>query len=725
MVRNFTFRMVCAALFCILGCVACSDDPEVTPPVDNGEAVPEITIAAGQISETSVEIMLSAKHAGRMACVHVLEAYDDVAPTALEVFRRNEFVADASETATGHVIGELEPGTTYVVYAAACMDERYSEVKSLKVTTLPRVNMLSVVETTKSTFTYRVDVPEGTTFQHCYVEGWYYDYMLEQTKHDAGPEFDMNVFRWNLLADLGYEAEGPQDIFWYAGADNARRNEIAKIVGGQRYYALFSLYEAGNNWLGTPEAVAFETAPAGVSNETITVIDEEVSSNTVRVRMEVDENKVPFFFYNLYLKAHFDEVKAERGEAGIMDYLFEYAWSAENTYTDVWEVDPETSYMLAIMGVDKEGDLFYYEKQYDSEPLQVSLSVDMRPFERGLQGYHAYDTFEVVVTPVNFGEIAADGALWLMQPKAVLDGTLEMLGMTLETLALQPEYLSYVGGMPLPEDCAAQLAADGYFTVYPSDLEADTEYCYICAVPHGSSYVMAYATARTEARPQAGVVDDEYKALLGEWTLEGQSTEDYYTLKSYTLRFEELIPNRSYKVYGWSDSDVAQQFPFEVRYHTATKKITIEGHQLLGTWTKDGVDLQVIFESFIALNGGIHLSGYTGSVYRGSLNGDRLYMFPEYLVLDGRTYEFRTMAYAGYDSGEDVYYAFPGDEFQIVNFMVTRAAQSASVSPATYGAKGNMTTMTSIPWRPEPSVRAAAPAVRDTAARKPAVFTRR
>ena len=155
MVRNFTFRMVCAALFCILGCVACSDDPEVTPPVDNGEAVPEITIAAGQISETSVEIM------------HVLEAYDDVAPTALEVFRRNEFVADASETATGHVIGELEPGTTYVVYAAACMDERYSEVKSLKVTTLPRVNMLSVVETTKSTFTYRVDVPEGTTFQHC------------------------------------------------------------------------------------------------------------------------------------------------------------------------------------------------------------------------------------------------------------------------------------------------------------------------------------------------------------------------------------------------------------------------------------------------------------------------------------------------------------------------------------------------------------------------------
>ena len=108
---------------------------------------------------------------------------------------------------------------------------------------------------------------------------------------------------------------------------------------------------------------------------------------------------------------------------------------------------------------------------------------------------------------------------------------------------------------------------------------------------------------------------------------------------------------------------MAQQFPFEVRYHTATKKITIEGHQLLGTWTKDGVDLQVIFESFIALNGGIHLSGYTGSVYRGSLNGDRLYMFPEYLVLDGRTYEFRTMAYAGFDSGEDFYYSVTGDVF--------------------------------------------------------------
>lgn len=707
-------------LFCALAFVACSDDPEVTPPSYEEEAVPEVAIAAGEIDETSAEIVLSAKNASHVACMYVLKSYADEIPSALDVFRQGEFSSEIHEGGEALCLLEkLEPGTSYVVYAAARKDEVYGEVKSLEVTTAALGKMLSFVESTKSTFTYRVDVPEGTTYQHAYIEGWYYDYMLELTKRDAGPEFDMDVFRWNLLVDFGYEAEGPQSFFWYAGQDNPKRNDVAKIVGGKKYYALFSLYKAENNWLGTPEAVAFETQPAGVSDCTINLID-EVTPTSVKVRMEVDSEKVNFFFYDLYGKAAFDEMKAAKGEAGMMDYVFEYGYSAANTYTDLWEVDPDTSYMLAILGVDHNGDLFYMEKQYDTEPLQAELSVDMRPFERGLQGYHAYDTFEVLVTPANFGGIRTDGVLWTMQPKAQLDATLEMYGMTLEQLVEQPEYISYVGGMPLPEDCAEQLDKNGFFVTYLSDMDSDTEYCYLCAVPYGESYKLAYATATTEAMPQSGVVDDEYKALLGEWTLEGQSTEDYYTRKSYTLRFEELTPNRSYKVYGWSDADVAQELPFEVRYYPETKKISIDGHQLVGTRVVDGVELPIYFEGFLAFNGDVQLAdGFTAPAYRGSLTGNRLQLFPEYVVIEGRYYEFRTMAYSAYDPVDDIYYGF--DKFLIVNFMVSRASQTYA-APMTFAAGTKARVMPSIPWRPETPVRVAAPVVRDASAKQPSVI---
>lgn len=707
-------------LFCALAFVACSDDPEVTPPHEE-EAVPEVAIAAGEIDETSAEIVLSAKNASHVACMYVLKSYADETPSALDVFRQGEFSSEIHEGGEALCLLEkLEPGTSYVVYAAARKDEVYGEVKSLEVTTAALGKMLSFVESTKSSFTYRVDVPEGTTYQHAYIEGWYYDYMLELTKRDAGPEFDMNVFLWNLLVDFGYEAEGPQSFFWYAGQENAKRSDVAKIVGGKKYYALFSLYKAENNWLGTPEAVAFETQPAGVSDGTVNLID-EVTPTSVKVRMEVDSEKVNFFFYDLYGKAAFDEMKAVKGEAGMMDYVYEYGYSAANTYTDVWGVEPNKSYMLAILGVDRDGDLFYVEKQYDTEALQPELTVDMRPFERDLRGYHAYDTFEVMVTPANFGEIRTDGVLWAMQPRAVLDATLELLGMTLEQLAENPEYISYVGGMPLPEDCADQLDKNGFFVTYLSDMNPDTEYCFLCAVPYGESYKVAYATASTEAMPEAGVVDDEYKAYLGEWKLEGQSTEDYYTRKSYTLRFEELTPNRSYKVYGWSDADVAQEFPFEARYHADTKKVSIEGHQLLGTRTVNGVELPVYFDGFLSFNGGLQLTdSFTGTVYQCSLLGDRLQMFPNYVVLSGRYYEFCTMAYTAYDAAADLFYGF--EEFQIVNFFITRASQTAAAAPLTFAAGTKARVMPSIPWRPETPVRVAAPAVRDASAKQPSVI---
>lgn len=721
-------------LSCMLTFVACSDDPEQPQPVPADET-PAVTVAVGEIGERSIELVLSAKNAGHVACMHVLSAYAEETPSALDVFRQSSFVSEIGDGEIRGQINDLEPGTSYVIYAAARMDETYGEVKKLEVTTAPLENMLSFVEATRNTFTYRVDVPEGTTFQHCYVEGWYFDYMLESEKHEAGPDFNMDVFLWNMLVNFGMEAEGPQNIRWYAGMDNPRRDEIAKIVGGKKYYALFSLYKAEGNWYGTPEAVSFETEPVGKSDASINVIAENITTSSMRIRMEADSEKVHFFYYGLYRKESFDEMKATAGEQGMMDYLYEYGHSAANTYTDEWGVAPGESFMLGIMGVDTNGDLFYQEHQFESEALKPELAVTMQTFERELQGYHAYDTFEVSVSASYFGEINTESALWFMQPKAQFESMLDLYGMTLDQLVLAVEnspmglqYLMAFDPWPLEPEWAEQLAANGYFMDYLTDNEPGTEYYFVCAVPYEDTYRLAYAVASTEALPQEGVVDDEYKAYLGEWTLSGQSTEDYYTRKSYTLRFEELTPNRSFKVYGCSDSNVAEEFPFEVRYHSDTKKISIGGHQVLGTRMQNGKELQVFFEGFLLINGNMYLSdGYTGCIFEGRLNGDRLSLFPGFVVLQNRSYEFRAMGYAGYDPTEDACYSFDDDYYQIVNFIINRVTSNTTAVKrmSSAGSTAELRAMNSLVWRPEMPARAAAPAVRDASLKEPAVFVRR
>ncbi len=712
------------AMFCMLAGVACSDDPTDAPYSE--PVPPEVTLTRGEVSETTAEVIVSAENADRVACMHLLADAAEEIPTAEEIFLRDEFAAEFSGSEIKYLIEGLEAETDYVVYAAASSDAGYSEVKMLQVTTMPHALALSFVEATKTSFTYKVDVPDRTVFQHGYIEGWYFDALLAEAQRNLGSEFDMNVFLWNMLVDFGYEATGPQVITWRAGDENLKRDGISTIVGGKKYYALYSLYEAENNWLGTPEAVAFETAPAGASDATIALVDEEVTPTSVKVRMEADPQTVHFFYYDLYTKESFDERKAEIGQEGIMDYLYEYGYVVPNTYTDVWTVNPESSYMLAIMGVDRNGDLFYVEKQYDSLPLEPEFSVAMRPFERELQGYHAYDTFEVLVTASNFKTIDAQNTIWLMQPKVQVDAMLQMFGMTLETLAQMPEYLAYLGAYPLPEDCASQFESNGYFLTYLTDYDADTEYCFLCATPCDGVYKLAYAIATTEPAPQTGVVDEEYRAFLGEWTLKGQSTEDFYSPKSYNLRFEELTPNRSYKVYGWSDSQVAQEFPFEVRYHSDTKKITIEGHQLLGTTTLDGKDVQVFFDGFLMDAGYLQLAeGFTGPVYTGSVNENSLSLFPELVMLGNRYYEFNTMSYTGYDAAGDVYYTFPGDAHQIVNFIVKRPTRTAAKNPLSVGHIRAARVVESVRWQPATEARPLAPAAPVAGSKQPAVFSRR
>lgn len=209
----------------------------------------------------------------------------------------------------------------------------------------------------------------------------------------------------------------------------------------------------------------------------------------------------------------------------------------------------------------------------------------------------------------------------------------------------------------------------------------------VSLTPGKDYYVMAAAieneswTGEPSLIPFTMPASDGYKAFLGNWTVLGQTTADWSTYENYNLRIEELTPNRSFKVYGWSKSAISQELPFVMRYHPETGKISVDGPQVLGKKTVDGKEMDVVFTGKMYASGYddlVLVLGYNGPIYTGTLTGDHLSMFGEMIKIGGRDKEFMSMNYIL--QYEDDNYFVEGDEYDLVYFRINRAAASAAAA---------------------------------------------
>ena len=671
-----------------------TDDPQpVTPPT--------VAVELGRVTETEIEIKLSAKDADRMA-YYVVEATDAATtPDAATVFELGES-SQAFETPESFEILDLKSGTAYTVYAAASKGDTYSEVASVDATTeVPVVHeLITDVQASGLSVSYNIDLQEGNICYHAYIEKWYYDLALMIAMQTAGPEFDKNAFMYNLLSEVGIPCEVSGQFVWTAGEDHPTRRTVS-LTPGKDYYVIAASF-VNESWSGEPSLIPFTMPESkGVSAEDIDISIDDLTTESVTLRMACDETKIAFFFYDLYEKSQFDAFKAEKGERGMMDYLFEYNDGnvSGNTYTDKWIVDSGKSYVLALYGVDYNGCEIYKEFQVDVPVPTPVLALDIIPYDRELQGYHDYDTFLMSFEPLYFtNELNVDRMFCSVMPmeKAMFDEYMEMFfglsGASLgdvEQLLSQQEYFymfySYMSTFyvnPIYDDAEIDsLTKNGYFERVFTGLNADTEYVFIAVAFDGDTPVVRLASAKTAAYPESAEASDGYKAFLGNWTVLGQTTADWTSYENYNLRIEELTPNRSFKVYGWSRTSISQEFPFVMRYHPETGKVSVDGPQVLGKKTVDGKEMDVVFIGKMYASGYdklVVILGYNGPVYTGSLNGDNLSMFGEMIKVGGRDKEFMSMNYMLQYEDDNYYVA--GDEEDLVYFRISRAAASASAA---------------------------------------------
>ena len=673
----------------MLGMVSCKE-PEPQPQVEDPK--PEITITEGVVTENQIEFFLSATDADEVA-YYFMNTTEEVPLLTVESLFKGENVFAASTEPVSFVMEDLTPETEYTVYAAASKEGKYfSEIKELTINTAAKPKLLQFVSKSKLGFSYKINSEPGQQYMHTYLEGWYFEYMLDASRYEEGNEFDESIFVWNLLAENGILGEEPQEHEWYTGKEHPMRGDVAYIVPGTRYYVLAAIWDEDmGGWTEKPEVIGIEIEAPGESDKSVDCSVYNMTPYSVSIRMEMDAEQVSFYTYGFYEKSQYKSYVAENGIEALKAYVAEYALGLGqakiNTFTDTWTVTPGTSYMHCLYGIDHNGDAFYHEMQVDVPLPPAVIHLSMDPYERDMEGLNTFNTVKVSCTFADFIGLDYETSAFYFAggpvEKSMFDEAVVLAGLSgsLEDLQANGDMMFYIGQsyfglnpVVVDEDIFAQLAEENKFTKIYTDLKPDTEYVYMVMAQYNGELMCRLASTKTDPAPVDVEESDAYKAYLGDWTVTGKQTTDWSTYATYNLRIERLTPNRSFKVYGWSSQQAGQDFPFEATFNPDNGKITIATPQVLGEVEIEGKKYEVHFVGkgySMYSDDLIVLADYEGNAYTGRIYENYLMLTPEYFTYAGQGQEFRSMSYVLYDRETGDYYA--SEPYDLVYFQTERA----------------------------------------------------
>lgn len=684
------------AALCLSVFLAGCDKPVPVPT----PSTPGIEIRLGKVTDSEIYISLAAQNADKLA-YQILEAEAE-APSAKTIFEEGE-VSDASEKPEAYTISGLAPESAYIIYAASFKEGVYSEVAYVEATTKEAGSieepelLISDLEPSGMDVSYNINVPEGEIVYHAYLEWWAFGELLYDAIAAAGGEdnFDYNSFVYNLLADTGVACSESGTYTWSAGTQHPIRRVVDLTPG--KDYVILSARFVNDNWTGDVCVMPFTMPePAGESSVDITVSADDVQYNYVVIRMECNEYEVAFFYYDIFKKDQYDNYIAEKGLDGMKNYLFEYHGSnvSGNTYTDKWETDSDTDWVIAVYGFDYYGGEIFKEFEVHTPKPTPEIKLYANPYQREIIGYNDYDSFHMQFTTRNFSGKLDTDRLWcstVPMERSTFDEWMNMLELggkefdELEHALANPDLFSsfILGNMSAlnlsPVSDAEEiktLKEQNYFDRIYYGLNPDTEYVFIAACYVGETPVVGLTSAETEAVPDSSEPCPAYNSFLGYWDVLGQTTEDWSSYVTRKFRIEALTANHSFKVYGWGESVLSEDFPFEIQYLPDSQEIVIHTPQFLGRAVlqdENGQEREfdVVFVSKLQNADNLYpFMRYTGPAYWGRLDGDHLSMFAQGLTVDGRQLEFTAMNYILYD-GEN-YYITPDTKFDLVNFRINR-----------------------------------------------------
>ena len=233
---------------------------------------PTLELIAGTPGQTTYSFTIRSTEAEQYA--YLLTRQQDAptqTPSAEHIF--SEGRTGATEGSVEIQLTELLPNTAYRVYAAVKTDERYSVPASLEFTTGEQTEptpgkLITLVNKTQSSYTFRVDAGEGNVFRITTV---------------AKGLFDMGGYdERTYLSTFGMYGEGDQTYEWING--NYLEGILMEVSGGMEYIIFAGLWdENAYDFIGEVERLDLTTPEWEVAEGTVEVTVSEVTGSTAKI----------------------------------------------------------------------------------------------------------------------------------------------------------------------------------------------------------------------------------------------------------------------------------------------------------------------------------------------------------------------------------------------------------------------------------------------------------
>lgn len=355
---------------------ACDKGGGETPP-----EMPSVSIVVGESSEHSVAFTISSENADRAAWI-ILEK-GEAAPTSAAVL---DGTAVDVTIAVPVVKDGLAPATDYVVYACAANGSLVGEVVSEKVATKTGtkpepLEFISLVEAGKNRYTYHIE--SDGTYRHMALPKQVLDNFTDIYEGNEAAAVEL------LFGMYGANGTGASDYTVASPTEKA----MLDVVAGLDYLVLAYETDASGAAVAAYEKFALQTQEPAVAAGGVDISIERLAALGADFSYAVTGDIALLWEFIMYAD-DYGTMLETGGEKAIKSHLTT-AGTRLDSFDNVSEwmnLEPETDYVLLVLGIDSAGDHTELYQMPFRTALQSDVPTENIVFDRYVEAYYAGET---------------------------------------------------------------------------------------------------------------------------------------------------------------------------------------------------------------------------------------------------------------------------------------------------------------------------------------------
>lgn len=522
-------------LTAVLAFIGCKDDTTDSP------TVPTVTITEERAAGELVEFTITAK--GADECAYIFDTAENIGGgnfDAQTILAQGETVDLASEDP---IVKEINPGTEYVVFAAAKNAIGYSKVEKCNLN-VPNLVDVEVSEITKSSFKFTVTTDNDRAYKYVTMPTPYLEEVY--AVQEAETEAEKNTAAMRYLAWYGFKDNGTKsfthtDNETYVDVDEGEYTR--ELIAGMEYSVLAVGYGSDEKFAGKVVVRNFKMAESGVctGNVEFKLADNAAGIISAKTICTPDEN-VLYYKTLLIKKANRDAFIQEHGQDGYNYQVANNDNSRHLTEADeyLWKnLSAETEYVMSILIIDKDHNTKWEDHEFATAKAdEQSADIQLTGTVGDPSGY--YDDWNSLSFNLKSSEIVLPSKYFFGYTSLVT--YLMNRGLTLEEVIDQY-------GESFSQWNLNQINGDnGLNANFTETLKPDVAYTYAVALTNANGKVgiksMELRTAKRVVEPLSQ--SPLFEELAGVWAVVVPIQEwdsDAGEYKNYEYKFDVTIGN--------------------------------------------------------------------------------------------------------------------------------------------------------------------------------------